>query len=109
MNEYFIGVRLNERDYTRLMTLCDKSRCNISNVIRSLINNSVINELPSRDYRALSRSIDKIGNNINQIAHKTNMAGKATDSQINEVLCLLKEIRMEIQNWKTNGNNKNLS
>lgn len=98
--EYFIGVRLSEPEYDRLMVMCDKSCCNVSTVIRSLIRDGIIKERPSRDYRELSRAIDRIGNNYNQLVHRANMTGKLFKEDLKESEALLHSIRTEIESWK---------
>ncbi len=100
MKEYFIGVRLSNADYEKLMRMCKKSNCNVSIIIRNLINHAEIRELPSRDYRTLSRAIDRIGNNYNQLAHKANASGVVSNADLTESRLLLQEIRSEIRSWK---------
>lgn len=91
---------LNEEEFRHLDKLSHKSGLSFSNVLRSLIMGEHIKERVHPDYRALSRSIDHIGNNINQIAHNTNMADEASCEAIANVLLLMKEIKSEVRSWK---------
>ena len=95
-----IQVWLNNEEFRHLDKLSHKSGLSFSNVLRSLIMGENIKERVYPDYRSLSRSIDHIGNNINQIAHNSNMANEATSEDITNVLLLLKEIKSEIRSWK---------
>lgn len=52
-----------------------KSGLSIQSFLRALIKNQPIKEQPPLDYFAVLKSLDRIGNNINQIAAKANTKG----------------------------------
>lgn len=95
-----IQVWLNNEEFRHLDKLSHKSGLSFSNVLRSLIMGEHIKERVHPDYRMLLRAVDHIGNNINQIAHNTNVADEASCEDIANVLLLMKEIKSEIQSWK---------
>ena len=93
-------LRMTEEEFNKLDDLSHKSGLSFSKVLRCLIMGEHIKERVHPDYRALSRSIDHIGNNINQIAHNTNMTDEASCQDIANVLLLMKEIKSEVRSWK---------
>ena len=91
---------MTEEEFNKLDDLSHKSGLSFSKVLRCLIMGEHIKERVHPDYRLLLRAVDHIGNNINQIAHNTNVADEASCEDIANVLLLMKEIKSEIQSWK---------
>ena len=58
---------LNEKEFALLNELSKKMKTSKSQVLRFLLNSSVLVEAPSIDYRKWIRELRMIGNNINQI------------------------------------------
>ena len=46
------------------------------------------------------RSIDRIGNNLNQIAHRANAAGVLEKSEWDRTTALMTALKEEIQKWR---------
>jgi hypothetical protein len=67
-----VPVRLSERQYERLKRICDKTGLSASEIIRSSLDGVHLRERPPADLGALYTEINRIGNNINQIARKAN-------------------------------------
>ncbi len=94
-----IHLHLNENEYQRLKRICSKTGLNSSDALRFLITGAELKERPSRDYRALVRAIDRIGNNLNQLAYIANRDGQLSDQSLTEAREYMKEIRNEIKSW----------
>ena len=98
--EIQIHLMLNEEEFRQLDRLSHKSGLSFSKVLRCLIMGEHIKERVHPDYRMLLRAVDHIGNNINQIAHNTNMSDEASQEDLANVLLLIKEIKSEVRSWK---------
>ena len=94
---HIVPVRLDKGQYERLTRLCIKTGLSASEVIRSALDGVHLRERPSADLGALYTEINRIGNNINQIARKMN-AGLGTKSDVQEALFLLRKVyeKMEV-------------
>ena len=67
-----IHLFLNEQEFALLNELSMKMKTSKSQVLRFLLNSSVLVEAPSIDYRKWIRELRMIGNNINQITKNHN-------------------------------------
>ncbi|MCC8181955.1 MAG: MobC family plasmid mobilization relaxosome protein, partial [Clostridiales bacterium] len=65
---HIVPVRLTDTEYRRLETLSRKSGLSASEVVRSSLAGIQLRERPPNDLGALYTEINRIGNNINQIA-----------------------------------------
>lgn len=75
MKDYAIKVRLSEELFTEILIKAKSLNMTNSEFIRStIINAEVSYKTNAKDYGYLIGSINKIGNNINQIAHNLNIA-----------------------------------
>jgi hypothetical protein len=92
-----VPVRLSERQYERLKRICDKTGLSASEIIRSSLDGVHLRERPPADLGALYTEINRIGNNINQIARKMN-AGLGRKSDVQEAMFLLRKVyeKMEV-------------
>lgn len=95
-----VQVWLNEEEFRKLDSLSHRSGLSFSSVLRNFIMGENIKERVHPDYRSLLRSVDRIGININQIAHKANMSENINTDDLHTTISLLKEIRKEIDRWK---------
>ncbi|MEA2018243.1 MAG: plasmid mobilization relaxosome protein MobC, partial [Campylobacterota bacterium] len=81
--------RLSEELYNMLQLKASASNMNASDYLRSAINTSDIKIDDRKDIGKLICSINRIGNNINQIAHnlnKANNSNKLDDINYNNIL-----------------------
>lgn len=95
-----IFTRLNDEEFSAFRALCKKSGLGPTVLMRKLIGQIEIKERPNLDFRSLARSVDRIGNNYNQIAHKVNATGAVSKADLEQSRLLLKEIKAEIESWK---------
>lgn len=97
---YEVHVYLNEEEFRMLDRLSHKTGLNFSTIVRKMISGATLIERPNRDYRELVRSIDRIGNNYNQLVHRANMTNNLTQEDMQQSDLLLRSIRNEIESWK---------
>lgn len=89
--EEFITVRLSKGERARLDKMCKKSGLKISPLIRQLLLGAKITPRPPEIAQELYVEINRIGNNINQIARSVN-AGIATPEDARQALFLLGKV-----------------
>ena len=97
-NEFHI--RLNDEEYRKLDWLSHTSGTSFNQVIRKLIMGREIRQRPNADFAALVCSIDRLGNNVNQIAKKTNTNNAVSYADMKEVAAIMRGVRLEIDRWK---------
>lgn len=95
-----IQVYLSDEEFSMLDMLSHKTGLGFSALVRKMITGATLIERPDRDYRELSRAIDRIGNNYNQLVHRANMTGRLTKEDMQQSEALLHSIRAEIESWK---------
>ncbi len=96
----FIATRLNDAEKHHFLRLVERSGCSRYEFIRRLIMGAELKKVPDEDIRSLSRSVDRIGNNINQIAHLANARGYVEQGDLEEVRLLQKQIIAEVKGIK---------
>jgi hypothetical protein len=96
----FIATRLNDAEKHHFLRLVEQSGCSRYEFIRRLIMGAELKKVPDEDIRSLSRSVDRIGNNINQIAHLANARGYVEQGDLEEVRLLQKQIVAEVKGIK---------
>jgi len=99
-----IIVRMSKNQKLHLQRQSLIAGCSIAEFIRQLVAGTKIEPVPAVGSAELIFAIDKIGNNINQIAKKVNMGNPVTEKLLNEVLDLQIEVMRQV---KTIGNNQN--
>ena len=95
-----VGTRLNNAEYEALKTLCRRTGLGSTRLLRKLITGTEIREKPTPELRNLQRSVDRIGNNLNQIAHRANAAGVLEKSEWDRTTALMTALKEEIQKWR---------
>lgn len=100
MKDKQINLRLSQELYNMLQLKSRASNMTASNYIRTAINSSQIKIDNSKDIGKLIGSINKVGNNINQIAHtlnKANNSNKLKDIEYNNILNKLTIIEYQLK------------
>lgn len=97
---YFVATRLDETQYRKLEFLCKKTGFSQYKILRQLLDEAELKERPSADYRDLCRRMDRIGNNINQIARRVNTNRGAYGRDVAELLSEFTNLKAEIKAWK---------
>lgn len=97
---YDIHLMLNEEEFRKLDSLSHASGLSFSALLRKLIMSETIRQRPNSDFRSLARAIDRIGNNINQLAHKANLIDAVSKEDATKAVTLMREVRREIADWK---------
>lgn len=95
-----VQVYLDEKEFRQLDKLSHKTGLNFSAVIRKLLSGAELLERPNRDYRTLSRSVDRIGANINQIAHMANITRSVERNEVQKLQAEFRSLQKEIEVWK---------
>ena len=97
---YFVATRLDEAQYLKLEYLRRKTGFSQYKILRRLLDEAELKERPSADYRDLCRRMDRIGNNINQIARRVNTNRGANGRDVAEFLSEFANLKSEIKAWK---------
>ena len=84
-------MRLTEKERQHLNQLAQESGLSRSNVVRSCLEQTELRPRQPAEIGDLSREINRIGVNINQIARSVN-AGIATRQDVKEALFLLRQV-----------------
>ena len=95
-----IQVMLSEHELNALAKLRDKSALSTSAVIRKLILDERIKERPHADFKRLTDEINDIGINFNQLVHKVNTVGYATDEDVKEAQRAFELILKKLHAWE---------
>ena len=95
-----VGTRLNEAEHKKLMDLCDSTGLGTTRLLRKLIIDQELPTGPSRDLRAVLRAIDRVGNNMNQLAHRANTIGLIDQAEWDRVKALHRQLREEVSRWR---------
>lgn len=85
-------LRLSEVQLEKLKIDSRNAGLTASDYLRKLINQQQIKPKPPDSFKELAWEISKIGNDINQIAHKANAAGRATKKDAETAVFLLAKI-----------------
>ncbi len=94
-----VQIYLNDSELSKLKALCAATGLTHSVLIRKMISETKIKERPNVDFFDLRQAIDRIGNNLNQIAHWANANGGISEETTAEALKLMKEVKATIRRW----------
>jgi len=100
MKDNRVTIRLSDEQYKALLIKAEASNKKISEYIRDTIVNSEV-KANEKDYIYLIGAINKIGNNLNQIAYNLNYArnkDKLDDIDYDNLLASLLLIENTLQN-----------
>ena len=98
--KHFTGAWLNDEEFYRMQYLCSKTGLSKDCLIRKMIAGKELRERVHPDYKELIWHMDKIGNNLNQIARKVNSKNTINESDMEAVKEDVKKMRWEIDRWK---------
>lgn len=79
---HMISVRLTDAERRKLSQICAVSGLPVSAAIREMIGGVTIRQRPPQELHDLYVEINRIGNNINQIARTVNARGFASGEDI---------------------------
>lgn len=100
VKNHTVTLRLDDSEILLLHDLCKKTGLTTSKLFRQLLHGVSVQERPSADYRDLCWRMDRIGNNINQIARRVNTARGANGKDIAELVSEYANLKAEIKAWK---------
>ena len=89
--EHFIGLWLDDREYSHLLKQCSVSGLSTSALIRHSVMGVEVLPRPPDAYAALLRELSAIGNNANQIAYWANAQRSISEKDIREAAALVRE------------------
>ena len=87
-----VTVRLTNAEKQHLEKQAYATGMNMEQFIRNLISGSNLRERPSEYWKEVVSQLSAIGNNINQIAHNTNIAKNVNDTDMRETLSLMNDV-----------------
>lgn len=93
-----ILIRLTDNEKNHLQRQAANAGLKMEPFIRKLIMGVNISPRPPSNIVNLIREVNRIGNNINQIAKKINSENCINQAQLDEILHLLGEIYREVKN-----------
>ena len=85
---HFVGLWLNDEEYTHLREECEITGLLASVLIRQAIAGVQLRQRPPGEYASLLRALSAIGNNINQIAHWANAKKSIQEAEIRQSVLL---------------------
>ena len=92
-----LDVRLSDGEDIKLNSLMLETGLTASQLIRSMILQTEIRTKPLENSPKLLRELNAIGNNINQIARKSNAYDKVSQAEISEIRKMLSDIYGEVK------------
>ncbi len=95
-----VGTRLNEAEHKKLMDLCQRTGLGTTRLLRQLITEAELQAKPTPELREVLRAVDRIGNNLNQLAHRANTIGLIDQAEWDRVKALHRELREEVERWR---------
>ena len=95
-----VGTRLNEAEHKKLMELCQHTGLGTTRLLRQLITEAELKAKPTPELREVLRAVDRIGNNLNQLAHRANTIGLIDRAEWDRVKALHWELREEVERWR---------
>ena len=95
-----VGTRLNEAEHKKLLELCKQTGLGSTRLLRQLITETEIKASPTPELREVLRAMDRIGNNLNQLAHRANTIGLIDRAEWDRVKALHRELREEVYRWR---------
>lgn len=96
-SKFQIHFYLDGLEYDTLKRLCNKTGMKITPLMKELIKHHELIEAPPERFYEAMEDLNKIGNNLNQIARIANATGHIDRNYFDEVM---KEINEEIQEIK---------
>ena len=88
-----VGTRLNEAEHKKLMELCQRTGLGTTRLLRQLITDTELQAKPAPELREALRAMDRIGNNLNQLAHRANTIGLIDQAEWDRVKALHRQLR----------------
>ena len=85
---HFIGLWLDDKEYSNLIKQCEITGLTASSLVRQLLHGVALRPRPPDKYSTLLRELAAIGNNINQIAHWANAQKSIHEPEIVEAAVL---------------------
>ena len=95
-----VGTRLNEAENKKLMDLCRRTGLGTTRLLRKLITEAELQAKPTPELREALRAMDRIGNNLNQLAHRANAIGLIDQAEWDRAKALQRELREEVAQWR---------
>lgn len=92
---YRVQVWLDPFEYQRLNIMVAYTSLSREQVLRDLINGLTIKAAPVAEYGAIVRELNRIGNNINQIAAKQHSHGFVDEPMLREAVGSLQRMERE--------------
>ena len=87
-----VTVRITNAEKQHLEKPACATGMNMEHFIRNLISGSNVTERPSENWKEVVSQLSAIGNNINQIAHNTNITKNVNDTDMRETLSLMNDV-----------------
>ena len=82
------------------MELCQRTGLGSTRLLRQLITEAELQAKPTPELREALRVMDRIGNNLNQLAHRANTIGLIDQAEWDRVKALHRELREEVYRWR---------
>ncbi len=83
-----VGLWLDEDELAHLKRQCELSGLTANAYLRKLLLGEAVRPRPPDEYAALLRELSTLGNNLNQLAHKANGLGAASQEDIAQAAAL---------------------
>ena len=91
---------MGEEENAELTRLCNLTGLSRANLIRKLIMSKPVKERPNADFAELRSSIDRIGVNFNQLVHRANAAGTASNDDLRMARIAFERVLALMREWE---------
>ena len=87
-------------EHKKLMDLCQRTGLGTTRLLRKLVTDTELKAKPTPELREVLRAVDRIGNNLNQLAHRANAVGLIDRAEWDRVKALHRELREQVERWR---------
>ena len=95
--EHVIPLRLNSRELHHLQKQVDASGLPREEFLRTLLAGAEVKAKPCPHHAELLRKVAGLCNNANQLAHVANSTGHVGQSSVDEMLCIVREVWVDVR------------
>ena len=88
---YRVHFRMEEKDYKLLKKQLSISGLSLADYMSRLVRNKKIKERPPKEYAQMVYELAKLGNNVNQLAHKANATNYAAVESAERAVLLMEK------------------
>lgn len=99
-----VEIRMTQAERSRLQKLADENGMNVSELLRSFINNGKVLPRPTTDFHEFSVELRRISNNLNQVSALAHTKGFIDVVRLKSLMDALWELERQAgESFRRNG------